>query len=397
MARNSFYRRELPKTCVWLSSKEGRDIFKSALDQGGLKSFFPLIEQHVTQAEPSYCGLSTLIVILNALAVDPKRRWKGGWRWYDETMLNCCVELEEVKRKGITFQTFTCLAKCQGLDVRTKYASESSLEEFRDVVLLTCKDDSSAQMNDVFLVVSYSRKVIGQTGSGHFAPVAGYDPKSNSILILDTARFKYGSHWVPLPLIFEAMQPIDVDTNKSRGFVLLSVSKELECSFLPTSILFKIQQSSVWLQYRAFMEEHTPITLEEVISFWKSQDLFEILIPKLVSTHNSLSQTNEVIELLKVFCQKYPSLISLNEKNINCTCCSSRHCTSKSNPCIIPIDFVESIFVIYLASLPVSLRSEVLYDASITGTAGTNNDVTREQILRESQLIRYAIDFSTAE
>ena len=30
-------------------------------------------------------------------------------------MLNCCVDINQVKQTGITFSTFACLAKCQGL------------------------------------------------------------------------------------------------------------------------------------------------------------------------------------------------------------------------------------------------------------------------------------------
>ena len=68
----SFYRRPLPSTCVALSSRAGRHLFQSALAGRGLKSFFRLIEQHTTQGEPAYCGVSTLTVCLNAFAVDPR-------------------------------------------------------------------------------------------------------------------------------------------------------------------------------------------------------------------------------------------------------------------------------------------------------------------------------------
>jgi Phytochelatin synthase len=37
---------------------------------------------------------STLVISLNALAVDPRQIWKGPWRWYEESMLNCCIDLE---------------------------------------------------------------------------------------------------------------------------------------------------------------------------------------------------------------------------------------------------------------------------------------------------------------
>ena len=57
--RPSFYQRKLPDTCVAFASQEGKKIFKSALENNGLKSFYNLIEQHHTQTEPAFCGVST--------------------------------------------------------------------------------------------------------------------------------------------------------------------------------------------------------------------------------------------------------------------------------------------------------------------------------------------------
>ena len=56
---SSFYQRKLPETCVAFASTEGKKIFKSALVHNGLKSFYNLIEQHHTQTEPAFCGVST--------------------------------------------------------------------------------------------------------------------------------------------------------------------------------------------------------------------------------------------------------------------------------------------------------------------------------------------------
>jgi hypothetical protein len=55
-----------------------------------------------------------------------------------------------------------------------------------------------------FVIVSYTRKTLGQTGDGHFSPVGGYDRATDSILILDVARFKYPPHWVPVEMMWEA-------------------------------------------------------------------------------------------------------------------------------------------------------------------------------------------------
>eukprot|EP00438_Fugacium_kawagutii_P023482 Skav211083 [mRNA] locus=scaffold117:2766:5397:+ [translate_table: standard] len=43
------------------------------------------------------------------------------------------------------------------------------------------------------LVVCYTREVLGQTGAGHFSPVGGFDEETDSVLILDVARFKRSS------------------------------------------------------------------------------------------------------------------------------------------------------------------------------------------------------------
>jgi Phytochelatin synthase. len=137
---NSFHRRPLPSTCISLSSQRGQELFQSALRNNGTKAFFDLISQYHTQTEPAYCGPSTLVMILNALNVDPRKPWKpdAPWRWYSEEMLNCCIDLETIKKTGITFSTFVCLAKCQGLCADEYYASSSTVEEFQRIVEKSC-------------------------------------------------------------------------------------------------------------------------------------------------------------------------------------------------------------------------------------------------------------------
>ena len=63
------YRRNLPTTCISFSSDEGKRIFTESLLTGYANIYFPLAEQFRTQDEPAYCGLSTLVMVLNALAV----------------------------------------------------------------------------------------------------------------------------------------------------------------------------------------------------------------------------------------------------------------------------------------------------------------------------------------
>ena len=42
------------------------------------------------QDEPAFCGLTSISMVLNALCIDPRRTWKGAWRYFHEAMLDCC-------------------------------------------------------------------------------------------------------------------------------------------------------------------------------------------------------------------------------------------------------------------------------------------------------------------
>jgi hypothetical protein len=54
-----------------------------------------------TQDEPAFCGLASIAMVLNALSIDPKRPWKGSWRWFHEELLDCCLPLNKVALEGV--------------------------------------------------------------------------------------------------------------------------------------------------------------------------------------------------------------------------------------------------------------------------------------------------------
>ncbi len=64
-----YYRRQLPETCISFCSTEGQEIFKEAITTGHMNCYFRLAAQFRTQDEPAFCGLSTLVMVLNALEV----------------------------------------------------------------------------------------------------------------------------------------------------------------------------------------------------------------------------------------------------------------------------------------------------------------------------------------
>ncbi|KAL3328585.1 hypothetical protein AABB24_035963 [Solanum stoloniferum] len=217
MAMAGLYRRVLPSPpAIDFASNEGKQLFLEAIQNGTMEGFFKLISYFQTQSEPAYCGLASLSMVLNALAIDPGRKWKGPWRWFDESMLDCCEPLEKVKAKGISFGKVVCLAHCAGAKVEAFRSNLSTIDDFRKHVMACTTSD------DCHLISSYHRGLFKQTGSGHFSPIGGYHAEKDMALILDVARFKYPPHWVPVPLLWEAMNTIDEATGLHRGFLLVS-------------------------------------------------------------------------------------------------------------------------------------------------------------------------------
>jgi len=49
-------------------------------------------------------------------------------------MLNCCVSLDEIAKSGLTFDEWTCIARCQGITVDACRTSNSSFERFSETV-----------------------------------------------------------------------------------------------------------------------------------------------------------------------------------------------------------------------------------------------------------------------
>jgi hypothetical protein len=68
------------------------------------------------------------------------------------------------------------------------------------------------------------------------------------------ARFKYPPHWVPLPMLYEAMGAIDPATGQPRGYLRLSANVR------PDSVLFTldIRPDGSWREAEAFIQSTAP-------------------------------------------------------------------------------------------------------------------------------------------
>ena len=60
----------------------------------------------------------------------------GPWRWFDDSMLDCCEPLAKIREEGISFGKMACLAHCNGAKVEAFRTNECTIDDFRSYVVL---------------------------------------------------------------------------------------------------------------------------------------------------------------------------------------------------------------------------------------------------------------------
>ncbi|ORY02011.1 phytochelatin synthase [Basidiobolus meristosporus CBS 931.73] len=216
---NTFYRQQLPPCLTSFTSEEGKKYFKESLSQGYAEGYFNLVGNFTTQAEPYFCGPSSLAMVLNAMEIDPKKRWKGSWRWFSEELLEGFNPSKQVQRSGVNFAEFQALAQ-KHCDVVAKRASEVTIGDFIDDLKRVC---SSGREH---IVISFARKGLDQVGEGHFSPIGGYNVDRQQALIMDVTRSKYPSYYASVERVFNSMCEVDKNTGLTRGYFILKSNRE---------------------------------------------------------------------------------------------------------------------------------------------------------------------------
>ena len=119
--------------------------------------------------------------------------------------------------EGLTLVEVACLARCNGALAEPVHAHAGGEGAFR-AALTDCVRAPAGP----FLVAGYDRATMGQTGAGHYSPLAAWHAERDLVLILDVARFKYPPHWAPVSQLWRAMTVPDPATGLPRGWIHFS-------------------------------------------------------------------------------------------------------------------------------------------------------------------------------
>lgn len=204
----------LPDNLIGISSKPGIVLFQKNINQNLLK----LLEHFTTQKTMTYCGIASVVMILNSSGLSAPIDFQHAPYHYftQEDFFNEQVQQiikpEEVKKSGISLFTLNRVIQSFGLKSDVFFANELSMDEFRAVL-------KNALSNQQFIIVNFLRTELQQQGNGHHSPIAAYDEKTDRFLILDVARYKYPAFWVKIEDLWSAVNTQDEEMY--RGFIII--------------------------------------------------------------------------------------------------------------------------------------------------------------------------------
>ena len=210
----------LPENLVGASSDAGEALLVGAEAR---EDYFPLADNFVTQKTQSFCGVASMTMVFNAMALPAPAvpEYEPFKTFTQDNVLDDATEAviprATILKQGMTLDQLGAAIATKPVEASVRHAADSSLDTFRSEAR-----DYLAQ-KDHFVIVNYLRKAMGQQTGGHISPLAAYDAEADRFLILDVARYKYPPVWVTTADLYAAMNTPDADNgNKTRGYVLIA-------------------------------------------------------------------------------------------------------------------------------------------------------------------------------
>ncbi len=177
-----------------------------------------LLSQRRSQDTLVTCGLSSLAQVLNAKGIP-----------VGERELLRLTESLGIKTKADIFgnhpglelsqlaQLITQLGKRYNFTVTMrKMEGEEDTAKFNEIVRR-----SSEGLAKVDIILNYHSPEIGRPGHGHFSPVAGFDIRTNELLVSETNLTANPPFWVELSAMLNAMKASAHSAEGPRGYIVI--------------------------------------------------------------------------------------------------------------------------------------------------------------------------------
>ena len=208
---------QLNDNLINFNSAQGEQFL---IESQSRQDYLPLSIQFVTQINRAYCGVASMVMVLNSLDIPaPEAPEFGTNRFTQENFFNSQTEeirtAGTISRRGMTLEQLAALLEVYDVQSEAYHGGNLTLGEFRSLIVENLREKNN------FVLVNYLRNAIGQERGGHISPIAAYHEQSDRFLILDVSRYKYPPVWVKAEELWQATTTMDSDSGKTRGLVLV--------------------------------------------------------------------------------------------------------------------------------------------------------------------------------
>ncbi len=184
--------------------------------------YWQLIPNFAVQQTQTYCAVASAVTVLNSMPirkpVDPAYApyayfTQGNFFTPDVTKV---ISAQTVLAQGMTREEMVETLSRHGVKAASAAGDTYSDDSLRAVLKTALGDDGQ------FVLANYFRGTFGQVGGGHWSVLAAYDAQTDSVLILDVAKYKYAPAWVSISLLRQSIATLDTTSGKARGLVIVS-------------------------------------------------------------------------------------------------------------------------------------------------------------------------------
>jgi hypothetical protein len=183
--------------------------------------YWQLIPNFAVQNTQSYCSVASAITVLNAMPITkPVDPMYAPYAYFTQSNfftpeVSKIISAQTVLEMGMTRGEMVKALTAEGVHATTVAGDIIKEKALRTLLKKALGDDGQ------YVLVNYLRAKLGQVGSGHWSVLAAYDVKSDKVLILDVAKYKYPPVWISISTLLDAINTLDSTSMQSRGLVLV--------------------------------------------------------------------------------------------------------------------------------------------------------------------------------
>lgn len=209
---------EAPKVVYWDTSAGKVLRARIAADA----DYWQLIPNFAVQQTQSYCAVASAVTVLNSLPIKkPVDPTYAPYAYFTQgnfftPEVSKIISAQTVLAQGMTREEMAETLTRLGVKTRSLAGDSFTDASLRAVLQKALGDDGQ------FVLANYFRGTFGQVGGGHWSALAAYDAQTDSVLILDVAKYKYPPAWVSISLLRQSLATLDSTSNKARGLVVVS-------------------------------------------------------------------------------------------------------------------------------------------------------------------------------